>query len=88
MVPRRTPAFIPVFEEPKHKGYDAKGKEFELAAIGDSGEGHTAYYWDELARITGPRDRVPKHRRRAVAHLQVRSVARRGRGERCDGIRN
>ena len=27
------PGFIPVFEEPKHKGYDAKGKEFELAAI-------------------------------------------------------
>ena len=48
------PGFIPVFEEPKHKGYDAKGKEFELAAIGDSGEGHTAYYWDELARITVP----------------------------------
>ena len=48
------PGFIPVFDEPKHKGYDAKGKEFELAAIGDSGEGHTAYYWDELARITVP----------------------------------
>lgn len=48
------PGFIPVFEEPKHKGYDGKGKEFELAAIGDSGEGHTAYYWDELARITVP----------------------------------
>lgn len=48
------PGFIPVFEEPKHKGYDAKGKEFELAAINDSGEGHTAYYWDELARITVP----------------------------------
>lgn len=48
------PGFIPVFEEPKHKGYDAKGKEFELAAIGDSGEGHTAYYFDELARITVP----------------------------------
>lgn len=48
------PGFIPVFEEPKHKGYDAKGKEFELATIGDSGEGHTAYYWDELARITVP----------------------------------
>ena len=48
------PGFIPVFEEPKHRGYDAKGKEFELAAIGDSGEGHTAYYWDELARITVP----------------------------------
>lgn len=48
------PGFIPTFEEPKHKGYDAKGREFELAAIGDSGEGHTAYYWDELARITVP----------------------------------
>ena len=48
------PGFIPTFDEPKHKGYDAKGKEFELAAIGDSGEGHTAYYWDELARITVP----------------------------------
>ena len=48
------PGFIPVFEEPKHRGYDAKGKEFELAAIGDSGEGHTAYYFDELARITVP----------------------------------
>ena len=48
------PGFIPTFNEPKHKGYDAKGKEFELAAIGDSGEGHTAYYWDELARITVP----------------------------------
>lgn len=48
------PGFIPVFDEPKHKGYDAKGREFELAAIGDSGEGHTAYYWDELARITVP----------------------------------
>lgn len=48
------PGFIPTFTEPKHKGYDAKGKEFELAAIGDSGEGHTAYYWDELARITIP----------------------------------
>ena len=48
------PGFIPIFEEPKHKGYDAKGKEFELAAIGDSGEGHTAYYFDELARITVP----------------------------------
>lgn len=48
------PGFIPVFEEPKHKGYDAKGKEFELATIGDSGEGHTAYYWDELARIAVP----------------------------------
>ena len=48
------PGFIPVFDEPKHKGYDAKGKEFELAAINDSGEGHTAYYWDELARITVP----------------------------------
>ena len=48
------PGFIPVFEEPKHKGYDAKGKEFELAAINDSGEGHTAYYFDELARITVP----------------------------------
>ena len=48
------PGFIPVFEEPKHKGYDAKGKEFELVAIGDSGEGHTAYYWGELARITVP----------------------------------
>ena len=48
------PGFIPTFDEPKHKGYDAKGNEFELAAIGDSGEGHTAYYWDELARITIP----------------------------------
>ncbi|VWL87429.1 Uncharacterised protein [Collinsella aerofaciens] len=48
------PGFIPTFDEPKHKGYDAKGREFELAAIGDSGEGHTAYYWDELARITVP----------------------------------
>lgn len=48
------PGFIPTFDEPKHKGYDAKGKEFELAAINDSGEGHTAYYWDELARITVP----------------------------------
>lgn len=48
------PGFIPVFDEPKHKGYDAKGKEFELVAINDSGEGHTAYYWDELARITVP----------------------------------
>ena len=48
------PGFIPVFEEPKHKGYDAKGKEFELAAINDSGEGHTAYYFDELARIMVP----------------------------------
>ena len=48
------PGFIPTFEEPKHKGYDAKGREFELAAIGDSGEGHAAYYWDELARITVP----------------------------------
>lgn len=48
------PGFIPTFEEPKHKGYDAKGREFDLAAIGDSGEGHTAYYWDELARITVP----------------------------------
>lgn len=48
------PGFIPTFTEPKHRGYDAKGKEFELAAIGDSGEGHTAYYWDELARITVP----------------------------------
>ena len=48
------PGFIPVFDEPKHKGYDAKGKEFELAAINDSGEGHTAYYWGELARITVP----------------------------------
>ncbi len=48
------PGFIPVFDEPKHKGYDAKGREFELAAINDSGEGHTAYYWDELARITVP----------------------------------
>jgi len=48
------PGFIPTFTEPKHRGYDAKGKEFELAAIGDSGDGHTAYYWDELARITVP----------------------------------
>lgn len=48
------PGFIPTFTEPKHRGYDAKGKEFELAAIGDSGEGHTAYYWDELAHITVP----------------------------------
>lgn len=48
------PGFIPTFNEPKHKGYDAKGREFELAAINDSGEGHTAYYWDELARITVP----------------------------------
>lgn len=48
------PGFIPTFTETKHRGYDAKGKEFELAAIGDSGEGHTAYYWDELARITVP----------------------------------
>lgn len=48
------PGFIPTFTEPKHRGYDAKGKEFELAAINDSGEGHTAYYWDELARITVP----------------------------------
>lgn len=48
------PGFIPTFTEPKHRGYDSKGKEFELAAIGDSGEGHTAYYWDELARITVP----------------------------------
>lgn len=48
------PGFIPTFTEPKHRGYDAKGREFELAAIGDSGEGHTAYYWDELARITVP----------------------------------
>lgn len=48
------PGFIPTFTEPKHRGYDAKGKEFELAAIGDSGEGHTAYYFDELARITVP----------------------------------
>lgn len=48
------PGFIPTFTEPKHRGYDAKGKEFELTAIGDSGEGHTAYYWDELARITVP----------------------------------
>ena len=48
------PGFIPVFDEPAHKGYDAKGREFELAAIGDSGEGHTAYYFDELARITVP----------------------------------
>lgn len=48
------PGFIPTFTELKHRGYDAKGKEFELAAIGDSGEGHTAYYWDELARITVP----------------------------------
>lgn len=48
------PGFIPTFTEPRHKGYDSKGKEFELAAIGDSGEGHTAYYWDELARITIP----------------------------------
>lgn len=48
------PGFIPTFTEPKHRGYDAKGKEFELAAIGDSGDGHTAYYFDELARITVP----------------------------------
>lgn len=48
------PGFIPTFTEPKHRGYDAKGKEFELAAINDSGEGHTAYYWDELAHITVP----------------------------------
>lgn len=48
------PGFIPTFSEPKHRGYDSKGKEFELAAIGDSCEGHTAYYWDELARITVP----------------------------------
>jgi len=48
------PGFIPTFTEPKHRGYDAKGKEFELVAIGDSGEGHTAYYWGELARITVP----------------------------------
>lgn len=48
------PGFIPTFTEPKHRGYDAKGKEFELAAIGDSGNGHTAYYWDELAHITVP----------------------------------
>lgn len=48
------PGFIPTFTEPKHRGYDAKGKEFELAAINDSGEGHTAYYYDELARITVP----------------------------------
>lgn len=48
------PGFIPTFTEPKHRGYDAKGKEFELAAIGDSGNGHTAYYWDELAHITIP----------------------------------
>lgn len=48
------PGFIPTFTEPNHRGYDAKGKEFELAAIGNSGEGHTAYYWDELARITVP----------------------------------
>lgn len=48
------PGFIPTFTESKHRGYDAKGKEFELAAINDSGEGHTAYYWDELARITIP----------------------------------
>ena len=48
------PGFIPIFTEPKHRGYDAKGGEFELAAIGDSGNGHTAYYWDELAHITIP----------------------------------
>lgn len=48
------PGFIPTFTEPKHRGYDAKGKEFELAAINDSGEGHTAYYFNELARITVP----------------------------------
>ncbi len=48
------PGFIPTFTEPKHRGYDAKGKEFELAAINDSGAGHTAYYWDELAHITVP----------------------------------
>lgn len=48
------PGFIPTFTEPKHRGYDAKGREFELAAIGDSGNGHTAYYWDELAHITIP----------------------------------
>lgn len=48
------PGFIPTFTEPKHRGYNAKGKEFELAAINDSGEGHTAYYWNELARITVP----------------------------------
>ena len=48
------PGFIPTFTEPKHRGYDAKGKEFDLAAINDSGEGHTAYYWDELAHITVP----------------------------------
>lgn len=48
------PGFIPTFTEPKHKGYDAKGMEFELAAINDSGEGYTAYYWNELARITVP----------------------------------
>ena len=48
------PGFIPIFTEPKHRGYDAKGREFELAAIGDSGNGHTAYYWDELAHITIP----------------------------------
>lgn len=48
------PGFIPTFTEPKHRGYDAKGNEFELAAINDSGAGHTAYYWDELAHITVP----------------------------------
>ena len=48
------PGFIPTFTEPMHRGYDAKGREFELAAIGDSGNGHTAYYWDELAHITIP----------------------------------
>lgn len=48
------PGFIPTFTEPAHRGYDAKGREFELAAIGDSGEGHTAYYFNELARITVP----------------------------------
>ena len=48
------PGFIPTFTEPTHKGYDAKGKEFALAPIADSGEGHTAYYFDELARVTVP----------------------------------
>ena len=51
---RGAPGLHPRVRGVQAQGYDAKGKEFELAAIGDSGEGHTAYYWDELARITVP----------------------------------
>lgn len=48
------PGIIPTFTEAKHTGYDKDGKSFELAPIGDSGYGHTAFYWGELAHLSVP----------------------------------